>query len=134
MLRSRLKVLIGLLLALGIPALGGCRTSPDSLDAQTHRQVLVKVADVVRDRYADPEVGRALADKIMAHVEGGGADSSIAARDLVAWVMGVIRTQVADRHFVFVDRSAAPEDSAGGPSHRERSEQSPYHPRRSRNA
>jgi hypothetical protein len=113
----------GLLLALGILALGGCGTSPPGLlDAQTHRQVLVEVADVIRDHYADPEVGRALADTIMAHVEGGGADSPIEGRELVAWVMGVIRSQVADRHFELVDRSAEPEDDVSLPRRRERSE------------
>jgi hypothetical protein len=94
--------------------------SPDSLDAETHRQVLVEVADVIRDHYADSEVGQAIADTIMAHVEEGGADSSTDVQRLVAKVMGVIRSMVADRHFDFSDRSANKDDSKQSP-HRDRS-------------
>jgi hypothetical protein len=89
--------------------------TPDLLDAETHRRVLVEVADLIRDRYADPEVGQAMADTIMAHVEHGGADASIDAEALVAKVMSVIRSMVADRHFEFSDRSADKDDSDRSP-------------------
>jgi hypothetical protein len=108
------------MLVLGIQAASVPATSPDSLDAETHRQVLVEVAEVIRDHYADPEVGKAIADTIMAHVEQGGADSSIDAQRLVAKVMDVIRSMVADRHFEFSDRSADKDDSNESP-HRNRS-------------
>lgn len=90
--------------------------SPDSLDAETHRRVLVEVADVIRDHYADPEVGQAIADTIMAYVGHGGADSPTDAEALVAKVMDVIRSMVADRHFKFSDRSAQRDDSNGSPN------------------
>ncbi|UCF04942.1 MAG: S41 family peptidase [bacterium] len=89
--------------------------APDSLDAETHRQVLVEVADVIRDHYADPEVGQAIADTIMAHVGRGEADSYTNSQRLVAKVMGVIRSMVADRHFDFSDRSADKDDSNQSP-------------------
>ncbi len=112
--------LVGLVLVLGFrPADVPART-PESLDAETHRQVLVEVADVIRNNYADQEAGRAIADTIMAHVERGGADSSTDAQRLVAEVMGVIRSMVADRHFNFSDRSADKDDS-NKPPHRNRS-------------
>jgi hypothetical protein len=114
------NVLIGLVLVLGIQAASVLATSSDSLDAETHRQVLVEVANVIRDHYADPEVGKAIADTIMAHVEQGGADSSIDAQRLVAKVMDVIRSMVADRHFDFSDRSADKDDSNQS-THRNRS-------------
>ncbi len=89
--------------------------SPDLLDPATHRQVLVEVADVIRDHYADPRVGQALADTIMAYVEQGGADASTDAQALVAKVMGVIRSTVPDKHFEFSDRFVEQDDSK--PSH-----------------
>ncbi|NIO27655.1 MAG: hypothetical protein GTO29_03770 [Candidatus Latescibacteria bacterium] len=113
-------VLIGLMLVLGIHAASISAMSPDSLDAETHRQVLVEVADVIRDHYADPVVGQAIADTIMARVEQGRADCSIDAKALVANVMGVIRSMVADRHFDFSDRSTDKDDSDQS-SHRKRS-------------
>ncbi len=111
-------VLVGLVLCFqpaSVPAM-----SPDLLDTETHRQVLVEVADVIRGHYADPEVGQALADTIMAYVEQGGADSSTDGQQLVAKVMGMIRSMVADRHFNFSDRSAERDDSKPSP-HRNRS-------------
>jgi hypothetical protein len=107
-------------LVLGIRAAGVSAMSPDSLDAETHRQVLVEVADVIRDNYAEPLVGQAIADKIMTHVERGGADSATDAQRLVTEVMGVIRSMVADRHFQFSDRLAERADSDASP-HRSRS-------------
>jgi hypothetical protein len=114
------NVLIGLVLVLGIQAASVPAKSPDSLDAETHRQVLIEVADVIRDQYADPEVGQAIADTIMAHIEQGGASASIDVQRLVAKVMGVIRSMVADRHFDFSDRSADKDDSNQS-AHRNRS-------------
>jgi hypothetical protein len=108
-------VLIGLLLVPGVQAASAPASSSHLLDAQTHRQVLVEVADVIRDNYADPDVGKAIADTIMAHVERGGAHSSTDVQALVAEVMGVIRTLVADRHFEFSDRSAQRDDSKQSP-------------------
>jgi hypothetical protein len=107
-------------LVLGFQPASVPATSPDSLDAETHRQVLVEVANVIRDHYADPEVGQAIADTIMVHVEQAGADSSIDAQRLVAKVMRVIRSMVADRHFDFSDRSADKDDSDQSPQHSRR--------------
>ncbi|UCH84666.1 MAG: S41 family peptidase [Candidatus Latescibacterota bacterium] len=109
-------MLIGLLLMLGIQDASVSAMSSGTLDADTHRQVLVEVADVIRDRYADPKVGQAIADTIMTYVKQGGADSSIDAEALVAHVMGVIRSMVADRHFDFSDRSAEQDDSDPSPA------------------
>jgi hypothetical protein len=108
-------VLIGLLPLLCTQGTSVAAMVSERLDAETHRQVLVEVADVIRDRYADPKVGQALADAIMAYVEGGGADSSIDASELVANVMVIIRSKVADRHFEFSDRSAEQDDSHQSP-------------------
>ncbi len=112
--------LVGLVLVLGFRPADVPEMSPESLDAETHRQVLVEVADVIRNNYADPEVGQAIADTLMAHVERGGADSSTDVQQLLAKVMGVIRSMVADRHFDFSDRSADKDDSNRSP-HRNRS-------------
>ena len=109
------NVLIALGVALGIQATNVVAAPSESLDAATHRQVLVEVADVIQERYADPKVGRAMSDTIMAHVNRGGADSPIDAQALVAKVMGVIRSMVADRHFEFAERSKDKDDSDPSP-------------------
>jgi hypothetical protein len=40
-------------------------SSSDSADVETHRQVLVEVADVIRDNCADSDVDQAVTDAIM---------------------------------------------------------------------
>jgi hypothetical protein len=102
-------VLIGLVL--NIQAYCATSTPPNSLDAETKRQVLVEVADVIRDYYADPEIGRAIADTIMSRVEQIGAGSAITVKQLIAEVMSIIRPVLADRHFNFSDRLASKDDS-----------------------
>jgi hypothetical protein len=103
--------LVALVLVVAFQAAGVPALSSDSLDAETRRQVLVEVADVIRDHYADPEIGRVIADSIMAHVELRGADASTDSQRLVAEVMGVIRSMVADRHFKLSDRFAEQQES-----------------------
>jgi hypothetical protein len=115
---SRLTLIVRTLLIgmiLGVQPASLSAMSSDLLDPATHRQVLVEVADVIRDNYADPEVGMAIADTIMADLEKGGADSSIDAQQLVDKVMAVIRSLVADRHFDFSDRSTEQDDSNQSP-------------------
>ncbi len=75
---------------------------------------------MIRNNYADLVVGLAIVDTIMAHIERGGADSSINVQTLIAKVMGVIRSMVADRHLDFSDRSAEQDDSNQS-THRSRS-------------
>jgi hypothetical protein len=103
------------MLVVGIQVSSVYAMSSDKLDSQTHRQVLVEVADVIRDRYADPEVGQALADKILAYVDQGGADSATDAQALIDQVMNVIRSMVADRHFKLSDRLADRDDLDSSP-------------------
>jgi C-terminal processing protease CtpA/Prc len=79
----------------------GSQTGGFELDVETHRRVLVEVAAVIRDHYADKEVAEAIADTIMAYLEQGRADSPTGVDDLVTEVMDVIRSMVADRHFDF---------------------------------
>ena len=90
------------------------------LDSEVRREVVSQVAAVIRDHYADPEVGRALADTIMTCLEQGEFDSATTADSLAAAVMEVIRSRVADRHFEFSVRDES-ERAAGSSPRRERS-------------
>lgn len=81
------------------------------LDAGTRNRVLTEVAALIRDHYADREIGEALANTILAELEQGHFDSAVDADNLVREVMAVIRSKVPDRHFDFSVRGK-PDDHA----------------------
>jgi len=88
-------------------SLNGRDTSPPNettigrLDADTRSRVLTEVATLIRDHYADQEVGKSLADTILALLHQGQFDPVVDAGSLVTQIMAVIRTKVPDRHFDF---------------------------------
>jgi len=90
------------------------------IDSEVRAEVVREAAGVIRDRYADPVAAGALADTIITCLEQGDFDSAATADSLVAAVMEVIRSRVADRHFAFSLRDEF-EDSAGPASRRARS-------------
>jgi|GEM_PF-116169 len=92
------------------------RASGGRIDPVVRERAVREAAGVIRERYADPEVARALADTMLARLGRGGFDSATTADSLVAGVMRVIRSRVADRHFVFSLRDEfqiSPDDSPG---------------------
>ncbi|MBN1269585.1 MAG: S41 family peptidase [Kiritimatiellae bacterium] len=100
--------LIGLVLSIGIPVPCECKTSDATLQSPKHTleaavrgRILGEAAAVIRDNYADPEAGEALADSILTLLQHGGFDSATDADKLVARLMAVIRARSQDRHFVF---------------------------------
>jgi hypothetical protein len=94
-----------------IDSSGVSAASPDSLDSETYRQALIEAADVIRENYADAEVGQAIAVKMMTLAKQRETGRQTDSQQLVDRVMGVIRSMVADRHFVFSDRFAGENDS-----------------------
>jgi len=112
--------LIGLVLSIGIPVSCEGKTSDatlqspkPTLEAAVRGRILGEAAAVIRDNYADPKAGGALADSILALLEQGGFDSATDADKLVARMMAVIRTRSQDRHFVFrVDGGGAAENES----------------------
>lgn len=87
------------------------------LGDEARNDVLTEVATLIRDQYADREIGEALANTILAKLEQGQFDSVVDADSLVSEVMAVIRTKVSDLHFEFSIRGE-PDDhsmpSTGG--------------------
>jgi hypothetical protein len=98
------------------------RAEDGGLDSEVREEVIREVADVIRDNYADPDAGAALADTIMLCLEKGIFDSATSADSLVKAVMQVIRSRVADRHFEF----SVADRFGGGPDSSPRRELSPH--------
>jgi len=98
------------------------------LDSAVRAEVVGELAAVIRDNYADPEAGGGLADTIMTCLEQGEFESATTADSLVAAVMEVIRSRVADRHFEFSVRDEFEEEPEQSP----RRELSPHGLRTSR--
>lgn len=113
-------VLAAMFALIGLVTILSSRSTSSELDAATLKQVVTEVATTIRDQYADPKVGEALADTIMARLEQGRFDAVTDEGTLVEQVMAVIRSKVADRHFELRVRGKE-EDDAGKPSNRARS-------------
>ncbi|MGD9402387.1 MAG: alpha/beta hydrolase domain-containing protein [bacterium] len=71
------------------------------IDSGVREEAVREVAGVIRERYADPEAAEVLAETIITCLQRGEFDSADTADSLVAEVMKVIRSRVADRHFKF---------------------------------
>lgn len=99
---------------------GDARADSVVLDAEAHKQMLIEVADVIREHYADVDVAQAIAKELSAPAADGKRDRPIDPDDFIVEVMRVIRSHVADRHFdltrVDLDKSPPP-----SPTYRERS-------------
>jgi tetratricopeptide (TPR) repeat protein len=96
------------------------RAGGGRIDSEVRARAVRDAARVIRERYADREVAAALADTIITCLEQGEFDPATTADSLVAAVMEVIGSRVADRHFTFSVRDefqSAPDPS----SRRERS-------------
>lgn len=71
------------------------------IDSGVRERAVREAAGIIREGYADPDAAVALADTMIACLEQGDFASATTADSLVAAVMGVIRSRVADRHFMF---------------------------------
>jgi hypothetical protein len=71
--------------------------------AETHRAVLLRVAEILEARYPDPQLAKPVADTIRDKVSQGAADSEIRADDLVAEVTAMIDSMLPNRNVKLVD-------------------------------
>ena len=125
--RSALSGAIALAIALGAQAVAVQPTFAEAsqrgsaeIDAETHRQVFIRIAETMERSYADKAMGQAVSDSIRTYVDQGQADSATDAGSLVTSVSEMLGGMIPDWNFEFALAGKA--DEPGGMADEERSE------------
>jgi len=119
-LASSTPLLVAVPEAGGDLSAGDARTDSVVFDAETHKQMLVEVADAIREHYADVDVAEAIAKELSALAAEGKTGKPIDPDGFIVEVMDVIRFHLADRHFD-LSRIDIDKESTVGHTYRESS-------------